>query len=228
MSKRRTRELSKPPPVPPAANGHATLAPEAEPNDPQNRHVWIVPLPRTMPRVNEETALTLSTVWACLKVVSEDIAGLPWRVMERRAGGKGSDEVPEDPSDWLLHTQANPETPAFQFRETLIAHALSWGNGYAEIERDNAGRPAWLWQLTPDRVHVRRAENGRIVYDVTNPGSTLGQFGDTTLGEPPVTLEKEEVFHLRGLGFDGLIGYPVIRLAARVISAGLSAIEAIS
>jgi HK97 family phage portal protein len=130
-------------------------------------------------------------------------------VFEKRAGG-GTTPVPEDPADWLLHMQASPETPAFQFREAIIAHALTWGNGYAEIERDGAGRPVWLWLLTPDRVRPWRDPNGRVMYHVSNP-----------VGAPTV-LEAEDVFHLRGLGFDGLIGYSVIQLAARSISAGIS------
>ncbi len=161
-------------------------------------------------RVTEDTALTLGAVYACVRVISEDLAGLPWRVMEKRPGG-GSIDRPEDPADWLLQTQSSPETPAFQFRETILAHALTWGNGYAEIERDGAGRPHWLWILTPDRVCVDRAADGRVVYTVRNSGGTA-----------PTVLEAEDVFHLRGLGFDGLVGYSVIQLAARSIGTGIA------
>lgn len=159
-------------------------------------------------RVTEDTALTLGAVFACVRLISEDIAGLPWHVHEKMKNG-GSVEVPEDPSDWLLHTQASPETPAFQWRETILAHALTWGNGYAEIERDGAGRPVWLWLITPDRVMPFR-DGGEIWYEVTNP--TGG----------PTYLPPEDMFHLRGLGFDGLVGYSVIRLAARSIGAGIA------
>lgn len=160
-------------------------------------------------RVNEDTALTLGAVWACVKVIGEDIAGLPWHVMEQRVGG-GSTDRTDDPADWIISTQASPEMPAFQFRETMLTHALTWGNGYAEIERDGAGRPLWLWLITPDRVTPMRTQDGRLVYEVNNPrgGSTY--------------LESDDMFHLRGLGFDGLMGYSVIQLAARSIGAGIA------
>lgn len=160
-------------------------------------------------RVNEDTALTLGAVWACVKVITEDIAGLPWRVREARENG-GSDERPLDPADWLLNTEANTETPAFQFRECMVAWALTWGNGYAEIERDMAGRPVWLWQITPERVEPFRADDGRIWYEVTNPRSA------------PTFLPAADMYHLRGLGFDGLKGYSVIQMAARSIGAGIA------
>lgn len=159
-------------------------------------------------RVNEDTALTLGAVFACVKVISEDIAGLPWHVHEKRGNG-GSDEAPQDPADWLLHTEANPEAPAFQWRECMIAWALTWGNGYAEIERDGAGRPVWLWQITPNRVTPFR-EDGQIWYEVNNPTGA------------PTYLPANDVFHLRGPGFDGLKGYSVIQLAARSIGAGIA------
>src|SRR5262245_21644998 len=114
------------------ANGMATLAPDAKPADPGERGPRLVLIPQRPAgvKVNEDTALTLGAFWGCVKVVTEDLAGLPWRVHEKRQG-VGSDERPDDPADWLLHTQANPETPALYFRECLLAWALTWGNGYA-------------------------------------------------------------------------------------------------
>lgn len=159
--------------------------------------------------VNEETALQYGAVYACVRVIAEDIAGLPWHVLRRRQDG-GKDEVFDHPVDWLLDVQANPETPAFQFRETILAHALTWGNGYAEIERDALGRPVWLWQITPDRVTPLRDERGNIVYEVSN------------YGRPVTYLPAQDMFHLRGLGFDGLVGYSIIRMAARSIGIGIS------
>jgi len=124
-------------------NGRQRRSPKAKPVEPGPR---VMALPRSSVagvRVTEDSALTLGAFWACVKVISEDLSGLPWRVHESLSGG-GSAEVPDDPADWLLHVQSNPETPAFQFRECMLAWALTWGNGYAEIERDGAGRPLWL------------------------------------------------------------------------------------
>lgn len=195
--------------APKKGKGVAALAPRTKKADPEGHRGVFMPAKPAGVRVTEDTALTLSAVYACVRVISEDIAGLPWHVMEQRADG-GSELRPEDPADWLLSVQANPEVPAFQFRETILAHALLWGNGFAEIERDGAGRPAWLWLLTPDRVCPERAADGRIVYAVSN------RTGGATY------LESEDVYHLRGLGFDGLVGYSVVQLAARSIGAGIA------
>lgn len=195
--------------APKKGTGGAALAPRTRKADPEaHRGVYMPPKPAGI-KVTEDTALTLGAVWACVRVISEDIAGLPWHVMERRAGG-GMVPVPDDPSDWLLSMQASPETSAFTFREVLLAHCLLRGNGYAEIERDGAGRPVWLWLLTPDRVEPMRAADGRIVYEVRNP------TGGNTY------LEADEIFHLKGLGYDGLIGYSVVQMAARSIGAGIA------
>lgn len=187
----------------------STLKARTDLAEPTQRRTIYLSAPRTSGvRVTEDTALTLGAVFACLKVISEDIAGLPCGVFEKTRSG-GSLAVPEDPADWLVGTQASPDTPAFQFREAIIAHAASWGNGYAEIERDLADRPAWLWLLTPDRVTPFR-EGSEIWYEVRN------QTGG------PTYIPSKDMFHVRGLGFDGLIGYSVIQLAARSIGAGIA------
>ena len=189
------------------------LAPTTQQSDPgQGRSTQVLLLPQRTAgvRVNEDTALTCAAVWACVRAISEDLAALPCHAYRKRADG-GREVLDGNTVDWMLQTQANPETVAFCFRETLIAHALTWGNGYAEIERDAAGRPVWLWQLTPDRVCPERDSRGRLYYDVYNPG------------DANTALPAEDVLHVRGLGFDGLVGYSVIRMAARSIGAGIAA-----
>jgi HK97 family phage portal protein len=159
-------------------------------------------------RVTEGTALTLGAVWACRRVIGEDLAKLPWGVFKKT--GTGRTAQPEHPVEWLLHTQANPECDALAWRDTILGHALLWGNGFSEIERDAAGRPHWLWLLTPDRVEPARTAGGRLVYDVANAR------------EPNTVLDAADVFHLRGPGFDSLVGYSMVRFAARCIGLGIS------
>lgn len=160
-------------------------------------------------RVDEDRALRYSAVWACVNVIAKSIAILPWNVFEKTE--QGNKEAFEHPVNWLLHNQPNPEMTPFHFKLTLVAHALTWGNGYAEIERDGMGRPVWLWPITPDRVTPDRDENGRIIYRVWN-GSSAAE----------TRLAPENMLHLRGLGFDGLIGYSVIKMASESIGLGLA------
>lgn len=188
-----------------------TLQPSSSPVQPGERGpnaLWIS-MRQAGVVVNEDTALTLAAVWACVRVIAETIASLPWQVYRAMPDG-GRQRVSTHPADWLIGTQANPEMPAFQFTETLLAHALTFGNGFAEIERNPAGRPVWLWPLTPCRVEPMRADDGRIVYRISNPS------------REPTYLEAEDVFHLRGLGYDGLVGYSVVRLASRAIGQGIA------
>lgn len=165
-----------------------------------------VPMRQAGVVVNEDTALTLSEWWACVNVIARTMAALPWHVYERTTQGRR----PLDSSvAWLLNNQPNPETTAFSFRETMLGHVLNWGNAYAEIQRDLAGRPSALWIITPDRVVPERL-NGRLQYRIfyEDGGSTV--------------LEPTSIFHLHGLGFDGLTGYSPVRLAARSIGLGLA------
>lgn len=175
---------------------------------PQGERGFPVPRGEAGVWVTEDSALKLSAVWACVRLISQTIAALPWRAyLLQPDGGR---EPLHGTVDWLLHRQPNPEMTAFTFRQVLVSHALLWGNGYAEIERDAAGRPSWLWPLLPDRVTVRRAADGRIVYDVSGDGAAT-------------TLQASDVFHLKGLGFDGLTGYSPIRMAASSVGLGLAA-----
>ena len=158
--------------------------------------------------VNEDTALTLGEWWACVSVISRTVAALPWGVYAKSPQGR----VPVDGTiAWLLNNQPNPEMTAFSMREAMTVHLLTWGNAYAEIQRDQAGRVVNLWLLTPDRVCPERdPETKALVYRVRSET------------QPDVFLAAADMFHVHGLGFDGLVGYSPVRMAARSIGIGLA------
>lgn len=158
--------------------------------------------------VTEDTAMTLPEWWACVSIISRTVAALPWHVFQRTSGGR---EPVENSIAWLLNNQPNPEMTAFSFREALVAHALNWGNGYAEIQRDMSGRAVALWLITPDRVTPdRRESDGALIYKVMR---------DDGIED---VLEPANVYHLHGLGFDGLVGYSVVRMCARALGVGIA------
>jgi phage portal protein BeeE len=99
--------------------------------------------------ITPDTAVTISTVWACLRYLSQTVAVLPWHVMLK--GPNGSEVQESNPIDWLIYSRPNPEWSSFQFRETLTHWALRWGNGWAEIERDTspARRPLLCGRSIP-------------------------------------------------------------------------------
>jgi HK97 family phage portal protein len=162
--------------------------------------------------VDADSALAIAAVWGCVRVISETIAALPWQVIEKiptRTGTRRERRTDSD-QEWLLATQANPELTAYAFRETLLAHALLWGNGYAEIERTPDGRVQWLWPITPDRVTPERAPTGGLQYRVNQGGA------EATI------IPARDMFHLKGLGWDGTCGYSVIAVAARSLGLTLA------
>ena len=162
-------------------------------------------------RVNEQTALCFTAVYAAVRIIAETVAALPLPAYRELPGG-GKDEDRAHPAAMLLGVEPNPEMSAFTFRETLQGHVLTWGNGYAEIEFDGRGRPVALWPIEPSRVNVERTKgDNRLVYDVAN------DVGANT------TLERWQVFHVPGFGFDGLVGYSPIHLARNAIALGVAA-----
>jgi len=154
--------------------------------------------------VDEDRALTHAAVWGCVRIISETIAALPWRAHRRI--GRGNELMDGSDLDYILHVQPNPEQSSFSWRESIIAHALLWGNGYAEIERTNRGEAWNLWPLPPDKVRLDRTVDGRL-WGIVN-------------GQP--TIAADNLFHLHGLGFDGLTGYSVVQHAAKTIGLGMA------
>lgn len=151
-------------------------------------------------RVNERNALQLSAVWACVRVISENIASLPLDVYRNRPDG-GKDKLTKHPLQTLIHDAPNPDMTAMVFRETLQAHVLTWGNGYAEIVRNGGGRPVELWPMNPAGVTPKRTDDGSLYYHYRDEN---GKESDM----PP-----SSVLHIPGLGFDGVCGYSPIRMA---------------
>lgn len=175
-----------------------------EPRDPEASRVGYSGRTPAGVYVTADSALKNAAVWACVRYLSQSVAVLPWHVHRRTPDGKGSVLMLSHPTDWVLSSRPNPETTPFQFRETLMAWCLLRGNGYAEIERDGAGRVLALWPLHPDRVDVKRDTANRLYYEVDNET------------QAPVVLWPEDMFHVRGLG-DGPVGLPVIHYAAQSI-----------
>ena len=164
--------------------------------------------PRAGIRITSQTAITYSAVYSAVRLISETLGMLPWHVYRRE--GRSRIIVDDHPADALIHGQPNPDMSGMSFRSTLEAHALLWGNGYAEIERFNNGDPAALWLLPPDRTRLKRDADGQIQCIVSN------QSG----GETPIPYS--DTFHIAGLGGDGIIGYAITRLAREAISMGLA------
>lgn len=163
--------------------------------------------------VTETSALRVTAVYACVRVLAETVATLPL-VVYRRQKPRGKLRDPSHPLYTVLHDQANTEMTAMQLRETMMAHVLLWGNAYASIERDGAGNVVGLWPLLPDRTYVVRDDKtGKLVYITTLPN-----------GEQ-VLLPWDQVLHIPGLSYNGIVGYSPIQCAREAIGLALAAEE---
>ncbi len=158
--------------------------------------------------VTGDTALGLSTVWSCVRILSEDIAKLPIRITRDLDGTY--EVLPRHNVKVLFNRAPNEESTAMVVREFLIANTLLWGNGFAEILRDAAGRPVGLFPLRSTGMTIKRV-GGRLAYVYT---STSGKTA---------TLDADDVFHLRGPTKDGVVGYSLITMARESFGAAMAA-----
>ena len=169
-------------------------------------------------RVNNQTAMRTTAVYACVRILSEAIASIPLNFYRYTSDG-GKEKYLAHPLYYLLHDEPNPEMTSFVFRETLMGHLLLWGNAYAQIIRNGKGQVLALFPLLPDRMQVDRDSAGRLVYTYTRYRDEAGSKRDFET----IKLLKEDVLHIPGLGFDGLIGYSPIAMAKNAIGMSMAA-----
>ena len=170
--------------------------------------------------VNERTAMQTTAVYACVRILAEAVASLPLHVYEYQDDGSKK-LVHDHPLYYLLHDEPNPEMTSFVFRETLMSHLLIWGNAYAQIIRDGAGRVLGLYPLLPDKMDVQRDDRGNIYYVYSRNSDENPMFKE--YGN--IKLKAEDVLHIPGLGFDGLIGYSPIAMAKNAVGMTLACEE---
>ena len=169
--------------------------------------------------VTERSAMQMTAVYACVRILSEAIAGLPLHLYKYNSDG-GKEKALTHPLYMLLHDEPNPEMSSFVFRETLMTHLLLWGNAYAQIIRNGKGEVIALYPLMPNRMSVNRDDKGEIYYRYTR---TFDEFG--AVREETAILKPTDVLHIPGLGFDGLVGYSPIAMAKNAIGLAMATEE---
>lgn len=169
--------------------------------------------------VNERSALQMTAVYACVRILSEAIAGLPVHLYKYCEDGS-KEKALEHALYRLLHDAPNPEMTSFVFRETLMTHLLLWGNAYAQIIRNGKGEVIALYPLMPNRMTVDRDDKGKLYYQYQMQDSDA-----PTMKVGTVTLKATDVLHIPGLGFDGLVGYSPIAMAKNAIGMAIACEE---
>jgi len=170
--------------------------------------------------VNEHTAMQMTAVYSCVRILSETLAGLPLHVYKYNDNG-GKEKHLTHPLYKLLHDEPNPEMTSFAFRETLMSHLLLWGNAYAQIIRNAHGEVLSLYPLMPNKMTVDRDSNGRLFYLYRRSSEDVPSLGK----DSQVYLTPADVLHIPGLGFDGLVGYSPIAMAKNAVGLAIATEE---
>ena len=161
--------------------------------------------------VDEETALKISAVYACVKVISETVASLPLNLLKEETNGDTC-KAKQHPLHGVLHDAPNHEMSSFTFREMLMTNLLLWGNAYALIKRDRSGHVTELYPLKAKNMTVERNAGGQIVYKYTTDLSVK-------------TYTARQVFHIPAFSFDGVVGVSPITYARESMGLALATEE---
>jgi HK97 family phage portal protein len=158
-------------------------------------------------QVDEKAAMQIPTVYACVRLLAESIAALPLHLYRVTDDNGNKEKARDHPLYKILYRQPNPEMTSFVFWETLMTHLLLWGNAYAQIVRDGKNTVLGLYPLLPENVEVDRDESGELYY-------IYHAYTDEVPGEQnkDIYFRRDEIFHVPGLGFNGLIGFSPIAM----------------
>lgn len=170
--------------------------------------------------VNERTAMQMTAVYSCVRILSEAVASLPLHVYHYTESG-GKEKALAHPLYRLLHDEPNPEMTSFNFRETLMGHLLLYGNAYAQIIRNGKGEVVGLYPLMPSKMAVDRDSKGNLYYLYTR-GTDDSPVGDET-GQ--IYLPPDQVLHIPGLGYDGIVGYSPLAMAKNAVGLAIATEE---
>lgn len=161
-------------------------------------------------RVSSDSALRLAAVYASVRILAETMASLPFVLYRQRADGS-KDKVTDHWLYRLLAKRPNRYQNPYEWREMLQGHLALRGNAYNRIVANSRGEILELMPIHPDRIQMELLPSGEYRYRVTD-----------RLGEPSL-LARGEIWHLRGLSSDGLMGMSPIELARESLGMALAA-----
>ena len=152
--------------------------------------------------VTDERSLQVSTIWACVRLISTAVAGLPLHVYQSEEDGRKKLDH-NDPLCRLLCYQPNSLMTALEFREAMTLQLCLYGNAYAFVERNRSGDAVSIMPLMSANMDVR-LENGQVQYVYARNGER-------------VVFKPREIFHLKGFGFNGLVGLSPLAFGAKAL-----------
>lgn len=161
-------------------------------------------------RITSVAAMRLSAVYSCVRVLSETFAVLPFCLYRQRVDG-GRDRVTDHWLYRLLAKRPNDWQTPFEWREMMMGHLCLRGNAFNELVADGAGQVTDLLPIHPDQIKAQRLDSGDFNYLVTMSDGTKR------------TLSRGQVWHIRGLSSDGVVGLNPIEVATDVLGLGVAA-----
>lgn len=163
--------------------------------------------------VDMDSALKVSAVFACARVIAEDLAKVPCKLY-RKASNGSREEAEDHPLFDLLQHSPNDWQTSFEFREQIGLHLALARNAYVFVNRDSKGRPLELYAFEPKSVTVTRHNDYTLTYSI----STTGPRG----GSSKIAVPAENMWHLRGPSWDGVIGLDAVEQAREAIGLALA------
>lgn len=162
--------------------------------------------------VTDNSAMQVSAVWACVRILAESVGQLPWSVLQRQSNGNMV-KVDGHPLGDLLNLSPNVDMTTIEFREAVQVNLGLRGNGYCFRDTNGAGRvsslyPVESWRVTPHR----KRDTGELVYNVIDRGRTE-------------QLPREKIWHVKGFGSNGLVGFSPIGFMRQAIGLSLATEE---
>ena len=139
--------------------------------------------------VNENSAMQLTSIYACVRILSESVVSLPLHPYKVNNNGN-KEKARDNKLYYILHDEQNVEMVSFIFCETLMRHLLLWGNAYAQIIRNGKCEVIVMYPLMPNKIRVKRDyDTGEIYYEYqTYKGQAI--------------LKSSDLLHIPGLDFD--------------------------
>lgn len=162
--------------------------------------------------ITADAALGVSTAWACMRLLSETVGSLPIDVLRKE--GENNRKDPGHWSYWMMREQPNEDMTPVQFKEALTLNLLAHGNAYADISnRNGAGQVSSMIPLLSELMQPERLDDGTIIYRYhTGKG-------------PDLIYSRDDILHVPGFGFNGLIGLNPINYNRQALGLTLAAEE---
>ncbi|QIC88423.1 phage portal protein [Serratia liquefaciens] len=161
--------------------------------------------------VTADKAIQLSSVWACIRLLSESISTLPLKVYMREADG--SRKLAQDhPAYQVLCRSPNMEMTPSRFMLLVVASICLRGNAF--VEKKMIGRKlVALDPLLPQNMVVKRLPTGKLEYTYTENGAKR-------------VIPVDRMMHIRGFGLDGVCGMMPLSSGRDVFGAAMAVDEA--